>query len=54
MRELPAAKRLGAAKRWLDGAVKVASKVASVGDFHQRTALGHQRAWRAVLDAASS
>jgi hypothetical protein len=54
MRALPVVDRLDAAKRWLDGAIKVAAKVSSVGDFHQRTALGHQRAWRAVLEAASS
>jgi hypothetical protein len=47
--------RLDAAKRWLDGATKNAAKISSLGgDFHYRTELGHQPAWRAVLDAASS
>lgn len=54
LRKLTVQDRLDATKRWLDGAVKVAAKISSLGDFHYRTELGHQAAWRAVLDAASS
>ncbi len=54
IRALPVAQRLDAAKRWLDNAINVAVKVSALGDFHERTALGHQRAWRGVLETASS
>jgi hypothetical protein len=54
MRALPVAQRLDAAKRWLDNAIQVAVKVSALGDFHDRTALGHQRAWRNVLESAST
>ncbi len=54
MRALPVGQRLDAAKRWLDNAIRVAVKVSALGDFHDRTALGHQRAWRNVLEAASA
>lgn len=54
MRALPPVQRLDAAKRWLDNAIAVAQRVSTLGDFNVRTALGHQRAWRAVLDSAST
>lgn len=53
MRALPVDQRVDAAKRWLDNASNVAVKVSAVGEFHERTALGHQRAWRNVLEAAA-
>ncbi len=54
MRAIAIEQRLDAAKRWLDNAIKVAVKVSALGDFHDRTSLSHQRAWRNVLDAASA
>lgn len=54
MRTLTPSQRLGAAKRWLDNAIQVAVKVSALGDFNERTTLGHQRAWRTVLEAAST
>lgn len=54
MRALRVEDRLDAAKRWLDNAIRVATKVSALGDFNPRTALGHQRAWRAVLDSATT
>ena len=54
MRALAVDQRFDAAKRWLDNAIGVAAKISSLGDFHDRTALGHQRAWRSVLERAAA
>lgn len=54
LRGLNLDQRLDAAKRWLDAAIVVAAKVASLGEFHQRTTLSHQRSWRAVLESTST
>jgi hypothetical protein len=54
LKTLPIARRLDATKGWLDAAIGVAVKVSALGEFNPRTALGHQRAWRAALEAASA
>lgn len=46
--------RLEASKRWLDRAVSAAQRISALGEFNTRTTLSHQRAWRNVLELASS
>lgn len=50
MKTLPVGQRVDAGKRWLDDAVLAATRVSAAGEFNPRTALGHQRAWRNVLE----
>jgi hypothetical protein len=54
MRAIHPAKRIDAAKIWLDNAVDLAAEISTKGEFNARTTLGHQRAWRQALERFSS